>query len=205
VARPRRQVIDLRLATPLEMFELPRTDLLSEYRNLLTGVEFCISELRSRRDRRPVRLDIELPPTEIDDRTEVRLAHSLSRYCDQRIRYNRREQHAIRFDGISALRIGIPLAVLGLVLTALAVRIVDENSPLRLLEDHIGWVFAWIGLWYPLDAFFFYPLAYTRENRVLALLAQAEVSLRPHDETATDSIVEAASTPTWRRARRRRS
>src|SRR4051794_2575111 len=179
MGRPGRQAIQLRLEHALDMFELPRTDLFSEYRNFLTGVEVCISELRSRRDRRPVRLEIELPASEIDDGLEGRLARTLSRYCADRMRYNRREQIATRFNGISALRVGIPLAIVGLVLTALAIRIVDENSPLRLIEDHIGWVFAWIGLWFPLDAFFFYPLAYGRENRVLALLGEAEVVLRP--------------------------
>jgi hypothetical protein len=179
MGRAGQQVIELQLAQPLDMFELPRTDLFSEYRNFLTGVELCISELRARRDRRPVRLEIELPPSEIDDGLEGRLTRTLSRYCAHRMRYNSREQRATRFNGISALRIGIPLAIFGLVLTALAIRIADEDSALRLVEDHIGWVFAWIGLWFPLDAFFFYPLAYGRENRVLALLADAEVIVRP--------------------------
>ena len=62
-----RQVIELQLQQPLDMFELPRTDLFSEYRNFLTGVELCMSELRARRDRRPVLLDIVLPAEEIDD------------------------------------------------------------------------------------------------------------------------------------------
>jgi len=161
------------------MFELPRTDLFSEYRNFLTGVEFCISELRSRRDRRPVRLEIELPPSEIDERLADRMARTLRSYCNHRMRYNHREQRATRFNGISALRIGIPLAVVGLVLTALALRIGDEDNALRLVDDHIGWGFAWIGLWDHLDAFFFYPLAFGRENRVLGLLAEAEIVVRP--------------------------
>jgi hypothetical protein len=189
MGRPGRQVIELQLEQALDMFELPRTDLLSEYRNFLTGVELCIGELRSRRDRRPVRLEIELPSSEIDDGLEGRLARTLSRYCTHRMRYNRREQSATRFNGISALRVGIPLAIIGLVLTALAIRIGDENSPLRLVEDHIGWVFAWIGLWFPLDAFFFYPLAYGRENRVLALLAEADVVVRPYDVSAAGSPI----------------
>jgi len=204
VARRGRQVVDVRLAQALDMFELPRTDLFSEYRNFLTGVEFCISELRGRRDRRPVRLQIQLPPSEIDDSLPDLLARTLSRYCAQRMQYNRREQRATRYNGISALRIGIPLAILGLVLTALAVRIADEDSALRLVEDHIGWVFAWIGLWFPLDAFFFYPLGYGRENRVLALLAEAEVVVHPYDVTATDSSWVPVPVSSWRRARRSR-
>jgi len=189
VAPTDRQVIKLQLQQPLDMFELPRTDLISEYRNFLTGVELCVSELRARRDRRPVRIDIELPPEEIDDGLAERMHRTLSRYCEHRMRYNRREQRATRFNGISALRIGIPLAVIGLVLTAVAVHFANEDSVLHLVEDHLGWVFAWIGLWYPLDAFFFYPLSFGRENRVLALIAEAELVVRPYDVRAAGSPI----------------
>jgi hypothetical protein len=49
------------------MFALAQTDLFSEYRNYLTGVEYCISLLRSRRMRSPVRLQLSLPPAEVED------------------------------------------------------------------------------------------------------------------------------------------
>ena len=38
------QVIELRLMQASDMFERPHADLFSEYRNFLTGVDFCISE-----------------------------------------------------------------------------------------------------------------------------------------------------------------
>jgi hypothetical protein len=41
-------------------------------------------------------------------------------------------------------------------------------------------VLAWIGLWFPIDQFLFYPLAYRRESRVLRLLAKAEIAVQPH-------------------------
>jgi len=179
MGRPGRQVIELRLQRPHDMFEMPQTDLFSEYRNFLTGVELCVSELRARRDRRPVRLEIELPPAEIDDELPARMARTLTRYCDHRTRYNAREQWATRLNGFSSLRIGLPIAAGGLALTAAALHIGDEESTARLVTDHLGWVLAWIGLWFPLDAMLFYPLAYGRENRVLALLAEAEVVVRP--------------------------
>ena len=47
------QVIELRLMQASDMFEMPHADLFSEYRNFLTGVDFCISELRGRPSRRP--------------------------------------------------------------------------------------------------------------------------------------------------------
>src|SRR5580704_12626040 len=56
--RGRRQVIELRLKQVEEMFVLAQTDLFSEYRNYLTGVEYCISLLRSQRIRRPVLLQL---------------------------------------------------------------------------------------------------------------------------------------------------
>ena len=52
-ARRKFQVIELRLMRAHDMFEMPQTDLFSEYRNFLTGVDFCLSELRGRRSWRP--------------------------------------------------------------------------------------------------------------------------------------------------------
>src|SRR5207248_10033410 len=133
------------LMSPSEMFELPHTDLFSEYRNFLTGIELCVSELRGRRDRRPVRLDIGLPPSQIDAGLEQRMTRTIRRYCGHRMQYNRSERQATRLGGISALRVGLPIAAAGLLLTALAVRLESDGSVAQLIEDHIGWVLAWIG------------------------------------------------------------
>ena len=43
MGRGRDQVIELRLNRAEETFALAQTDLFSEYRNYLTGVEYCIS------------------------------------------------------------------------------------------------------------------------------------------------------------------
>lgn len=187
--RERRQVIELRLMRAHDMFELPQTDLFSEYRNFLTGIDYCISELRSRRSWRPVRLEIRLPPAEIDPGVAERLTRTLRRYCKHRIRYNQREARATRVGGTSALRIGVPVTAGGLGLTALATAIRPSGGVAQVVVDHLGWVLAWIGLWFPLDAFLFYPLGYGRESRVLRLLAEAEVAISPH----RPEVVEAAS------------
>jgi hypothetical protein len=96
-----RQIIGLQLMRAHEMFEMPRTDLFSEYRNLLTGVDFCISELRARRSWRPVRLEIHLPSEQVDQGVTERVARTPRRYCEHRMRYNRREMRAQRM-GASA-------------------------------------------------------------------------------------------------------
>jgi len=77
--RRKRQVIELRLVQARDMFEMPSTDLFSEYRNFLTGVDICLSELRSRRSGRPVRLEIRMPPEAIEDGVAERLRKAVTR------------------------------------------------------------------------------------------------------------------------------
>jgi hypothetical protein len=174
------RVIELRLMRPNDMFEMPQTDVFSEYRNFLTGVDFCLSALRGSLSRRPVQLEIQLPAEEISDGLDERLARTLRRYCKHRLRYNRWETRALRLGGISALRIGVPVTALGLVLTVLATGIRPAGGAANVITDHVGWVLAWIGLWFPLDEFLFYPLGYGRESRVLRLLSEATIILSPH-------------------------
>jgi len=174
------QVIEIRLNSPSEMFELASTELFSEFRNYLTGVEMCLSELRSRSSRRPGKVMITLPESEIDEDTGHIISRTLRGFCDQRMSYNRREKRALHFDGLSALRIGVPIVLVGLVMTAIAAGMSDStNTVLKSVTDHLGWVLAWLGLWFPLDVLFFYPLQYQRENRSLRLLRVARVEVRP--------------------------
>jgi hypothetical protein len=157
------------------MFALAQTDLFSEYRNYLTGVEYCISLLRSRRLRSPVRLQLSLPPAEIEDGLADRFSVALRRYCNQRIRYNERERRAVRLGGVRALAVGVPIVVLGYVLVIYEGRLVGPAG--NIVWDTTGWVFVWLGIWFPLDTFFFSPLGYGRENRALQYLRDAEITV----------------------------
>src|SRR5215470_2929539 len=103
------QVIEVRLSRAEDMFALAQTDLFSEYRNYLTGVEYCISVLLSQRTRSPVRLRLSLPPAEVEDGLADRFSVALRRYCSQRITYNQREQRAVRLSGVRALLVGVPI------------------------------------------------------------------------------------------------
>jgi hypothetical protein len=118
--RGRGQVIQLRLNRAEDMFALAQTDLFSEYRNYLTGVEYCISLLRS-------------------------------------------------------LLVGVPIVVLGYLLVIYEGRLVGPTG--NIVWDTTGWVFVWLGIWFPLDTFFFSPLGYGRENRALEYLRDAEITV----------------------------
>jgi hypothetical protein len=65
-------------------------------------------------------------------------------------------------------------------MTAAATAIHPAGGAVHLIVDHLGWVLAWIGLWFPLDQFIFNPLAYGRESRALRLLADAQLVIAPH-------------------------
>jgi hypothetical protein len=173
--RGRGQVIELRLNRAEDMFALAQTDLFSEYRNYLTGVEYCISLLRSQRLRSPVRLQLALPPAEVSDGMADRFSVALRRYCNQRIKYNERERRAVRLGGVRSLVVGVPIVVLGYLLVIYEGRLVGPTG--NIVWDTTGWVFVWLGIWFPLDTFFFSPLGYGRENRALRYLRDAEITV----------------------------
>ena len=177
VDRGRGQVIELRLNRAEEMFVLAQTDLFSEYRNFLTGVEYCISLLRSQRTRGPVRVELSLPSSEFEDDLGDRIGVALRRYCDQRVSYNRRERRSVRLGGLWSLWVGVPIAVVGYLLVIFAGKLVGPVGDTDLVFGTTGWVLVWVGIWWPLDMFFFSPLGYGRENRVLRQLRDAEISV----------------------------
>lgn len=167
--------IRLSLEHPEDMFVLPQSDLFSEHRNFLTGVDYCISELRSRPDHRLIRLIVELPGDAIDENLGPRLQRTLRRYCEHRLAYNRRERRAVRLDGLSALLVGLPVAAVGVAVALSGPRFFGTRGNETVIVDTAGWVLTWIGLWFPLDTLLFSPLGYGRESRVLRRLGEAEV------------------------------
>ena len=169
------EVISLRLATAEEMYVLPQTDLFSEYRNYLTGIEYCISMVRSHRSHAPVRIELSLPAGEVDAGASERISGSLRRYCDHRISYNWRERRAVRMDGVGSLWVGLPIVLLGFLLVIFGPGLVGRTGNTNLVVDTGGWVFVWLGLWFPLDSIFFTPLAYGQQNRALRRLREADV------------------------------
>jgi hypothetical protein len=183
MSRGRSQVIELRLNQAEEMFALAQTDLFSEYRNYLTGVEYCISVLRSQRVPGTVRLHLSLPSAALDDTLDDRLRLALRRYCDQRISYNARERRAVQWGGLRSLWVGIPLVVIGYLLVIFEHSLVGQSG--NIVLDTTGWVLVWVGVWYPLDTIFFTPLGYGREIRALEHLRDAEISVTTWEPTTS--------------------
>jgi hypothetical protein len=176
------QVISLRLERLSELFDLPETDLFNQGRDnyYLTGIDFAISELRGRPySRRPVRLEIKVPAAEVVPGGEHAVARAVRSYCQARIQYNGSERRGALGDGVAALKIGLPVAAVGIVLATI--------FSTGFVGDVLGAVLAWVGLWYPLDQLLFYPSECTRENRSIRLLESAEVALLPRGSAEAES------------------
>jgi hypothetical protein len=169
------EVIRLRLGRVEDMFQTPEWDA-SSSGGFEPGIDICISELLSRRrSRSPVRLELELPAPPVEPETSTRLREAIGRYCEDRIAHNDRQRHITRRDGYAALKIGIPIALVGLVI-AVATAVAQTDTDYT-LPNLAGWVLAWVGLWYPLDTIAFGSVAPRRENTALARLQVAEVHI----------------------------
>ena len=73
------EVISLRLGRVEEMFETPGWDGASPPARFEPGIDVCISELRSRRSRGPVRLELALPAQRVDAETSTHLRQAVDR------------------------------------------------------------------------------------------------------------------------------
>ncbi len=173
-------VIRLDLARAVDMFERPQVELGSSHGTFQPGIERCIAELESRPTGRMVHLELTLPQSEISDGLEERLAVTMRRYCDERSYVNDCDRRATQRSGVRALRIGLPVTLLGLAITAIAFHIGDSDDPQTAVVDILGWVLAWLGLWYPFDKLIFYASDFVRENRALGGAARrARITVVP--------------------------
>ena len=141
-------------------------------------MEYCLGVLRSQRIRAPVRLELSLPPSEVDQGLGDRLSVALRRSCEQRISYNERERRAIRLAGVRRLWVGVPIVVLGYLLAIFTGRLVGPTGNTNLVFDTTGWVLVWVGISFPLRRVLFQSARVrAREPRGLQHLRDAEISV----------------------------
>ncbi len=172
-------VIALDLDRAVDMFETPTVHLGSGHGTFEPGIDLCVAELEGRPTGRLVQIELMLPESEISDDLEERLAVTIRRYCDERSYKNTCHRRSTQRSGVRALRVGLPVTFLGLAITAIAFHIGDSDDPQTAVVDIIGWVLAWLGLWYPFDKLIFYAGDYVRENRALEMLRDAPITVVP--------------------------
>jgi hypothetical protein len=189
------EVIALDLDRAVDMFETPTVHLGSDHGTFQPGIDLCVAELAGRPTGRPVQIELVLPQSEISDDLEARMTVTMRRYCDERSYTNTCHRRSTQRSGVRALRVGLPITLLGLAITAIAFHTGDGDDPQTAVVDIIGWVLAWLGLWYPFDKLIFYASDYVRENRALETLRDAQITVVPRpvddaDGTAGANVAE---------------
>jgi len=175
------------LRRPEDLLAVAPTGLLDEDGDdarTVPGVHEALDELLTRRraDQRG-RVVVTLPVAAVGaDRAavETRLTAALRRWCRRRLEATEREAAVLWRQGLASLRPGVPLFLVGLLLST---DFLAPDVPVflqSLLGDGVFLVVAWVGLWYPLDLLFFARLPLRRRSRALdALLAMpVEVHVR---------------------------
>jgi hypothetical protein len=177
-----REEIVVHLGTPEELFTVdPLASLTAPDGarvRAAPGVDELLGELLGRpRIRRSRQVVLTLPDDAGPDVT-TRLETALRRWCGARMERVERESRAQWRQGLWALRSGLVLFVVGLVLST---GFLEPDVP-GVLQDLFGngvfSVIAWIGLWYPLDLLFFARSPAKREMRALDALATMPVQVR---------------------------
>jgi hypothetical protein len=169
--------IRLELAHATDLFETPTVELGAAFGSTIPGIDVAVGELTANRQAKgPLQLAVVLPAAEAAPDVGEKVAVSLRRYCAERRRHNENIVRAMKRSGWRALRIGFPITVLGLIIVAIGGDM-SNSDPIQDVVDIIGWVLAWLGLWYPFDKVLFYPLDLVRENRALQRLETASVTV----------------------------
>jgi hypothetical protein len=175
----------VRLRRPEEMVTVDPAGLLDddgEDTRTVPAVEEILSEVLSRRRvGRRDRLVLEMPAAAAGAdvaATTARLERALRRWAQRRLEGVEREAHVLYRQGLASLRPGLPLFVIGLLLSTdfLAPDVPEFFQ--NLLGNGVFLVIAWVGLWYPLDLLFFARLPLRRERRALDTLRTMPVEIR---------------------------
>jgi hypothetical protein len=189
VARPaaaRSADIELDLDHVEDLFEVDSRSMLEGRPRLYPGIEELMVRLDARPVRRP-RVSVRIPAEELRDDTEERLRRAIDAYTRARLERTRRDIEAQRREGFRALVLGIVLFTIGFFVSYRLSKSGIDEEVRSFLADGVFLVFAWVSLWYPLDALIYYPMRQRRDRRLLRMLGDAEISVTGDSDAASRS------------------
>ena len=164
----------------------------------MPGVEEILAELLARprmRTRRRIVLTVPADATADDAALTPRLGAAVARWCRARMELAERASRGAWRQGLSSLRGGSVLFVVGLVLST---DFLEPDVPeflQNLLGNGVFLVIAWIGLWYPLDLLFFARSPLRREMRALERMTKMPVVVRRRTAPTPESPAPEKPTP----------
>lgn len=171
------QIINLRLRSPEELFWVDGSDFRHADARLQPALEQLVDRLSSHWKFPHLHIVVTVPSGSASGWSDGNLEAAVRRYCTLRIEGNNREVDKLRWQGLSALRLGAVLFGIGLVVSYLLTRHDVPEIWQTVLGYGVFLVVAWVALWQPLDTLLFSRKPLRREQRVLEHLADTPFSL----------------------------
>jgi hypothetical protein len=168
--------IDLHLREIGELFTNPEPNPFLEKPLRSSGVEEAANCLRLKGGKGRARLNIYLPPEQIEPQLETKVRRALERYCDFKIEENQCQLKIER-------SLGRRSALIGLVFSGICVAILLVVYVLGSLSDFGFVIFnglfvilIWMAIWNPAETFLYGLQPFKVDIKVYSSLREAELS-----------------------------
>jgi hypothetical protein len=171
--------ITIHLDSIHDLFTPPAEDPFSKKAHFISGIELIKSELKPTLigAEARTRTTIFLPKGSIEPGLTENTTDALQRYCQFKVRQNKRAMVALRRQALMALLLGTLFLVSGLLLSQFLERVTFLPTLLSTLFSD-GFVIAfWVILWRPVDFFLFELWPYWREDRIYKHMMAMEIDV----------------------------
>jgi hypothetical protein len=179
------------IEAPNELFEPRPADVRAGLPPRAPAVEEIRDELSASALSSAASVTIELPEAEATPGIERAIERAIVRYCETGIARAELELNAIRRDGLRTLIFGAVVLAVGLALSEAVLRSAIPKELRDFLGNGLFLVVAWVGLWYPLDTLIYSGRPYRFERKLLGVMREMKITVRPTDEGGepqTDAI-----------------
>ena len=144
----------LRLNNIHELFEAPAFDPFIPQPRVTSGIDDITDYLNTRRLRAlpHIKTTLRLPADQITPDLETATRAALVRYCEFKLRQTRQFMAASRFEGFNKLPIGLLVAALTVVITAVMFLLLPNylDNALVILTPIVT-VIVWVSIWNPVE------------------------------------------------------
>ena len=168
--------INLHLAEIRDLFVDPELNPFETKNLQISGVEVAINYLRVKRKiPNGIKLNIFLPPGQIDPDMQNRTENALERYCDFKISQNQQQLEIGLAEGWRSVMIGLVFSALCLLL-ALIIRFFGIVTDAGLIiSTGFFTILIWMAVWSPAETFLYGLPPYKLEIRNYKAMKGAEI------------------------------
>ena len=170
--------LTLQLADVHELFTPPEADPFDEQVRFDSGLDRLIDDLKPTALVRQTRTTLVLPAAQIEVGLEDKVQAAVERYCQHKIKQNRRELSSLRWKGLKALQNGLIFLAACLLLSTAAENAEFLPEFLRRFLSEGLLIVGWVSLWHPVEVLLYEWWPPSRENQLYNRLQQMIVIIK---------------------------